>query len=55
MNAIRPRSPAVLKKYASTFKPIKLFTVEEMFGSAEQAQKKYFNDGGEFDQIYTVK
>lgn len=52
---IRPRNPAVLKKYSSTFKPIKLFTVEELFGSLSQAQKVHFNDGGQFDKIYTVK
>ena len=52
---IRPRSAAVLKKHANTFKPIKLFTVEEMFGSLSQAQKVHFADGGQFDKIYTVK
>ncbi|WP_395684850.1 sulfate ABC transporter substrate-binding protein [Caenimonas koreensis] len=54
-HSLRPRSAAVLKKYASSFKPIKLFTVEEMFGSLSQAQKVHFNDGGQFDKIYTVK
>jgi sulfate/thiosulfate transport system substrate-binding protein len=54
-HSIRPRSPAVLKKYANTFKPIKLFTVQEVFGSLAQAQKLYFADGGQFDQIYAVK
>ncbi|MES2785820.1 MAG: sulfate ABC transporter substrate-binding protein [Pseudomonadota bacterium] len=54
-HSIRPRSAAVLKKYAATFKPIKLFTVEELFGSLSQAQKVHFNDGGQFDKIYTVK
>jgi sulfate/thiosulfate transport system substrate-binding protein len=54
-HSIRPRSPAVLKKYASTFKPIKLFTVQELFGSLSEAQKVHFNDGGQFDKIYTVK
>jgi sulfate transport system substrate-binding protein len=52
---IRPRSQAVLKKYADRFKPIKLFTVQELFGSLSQAQKVHFNDGGEFDKLYTVK
>ena len=52
---IRPSNPAVLKKYADRFKPIKLFTVEEMFGSLSQAQKVHFNDGGQFDKIYTVR
>jgi sulfate/thiosulfate transport system substrate-binding protein len=54
-HSIRPRSPAVLKKYVGTFKPIKLFTVQEMFGSLSEAQKVHFNDGGQFDKIYTVK
>jgi sulfate transport system substrate-binding protein len=52
---IRPRNQAVLKKYATTFKPIKLFTVQELFGSLSEAQKVHFNDGGQFDKIYTVK
>jgi len=54
-HSIRPRNPAVLKKYASTFKPVKLFTVQELFGSLSEAQKVHFNDGGQFDKIYTVK
>ncbi len=52
---IRPRNPAVLKKYAAAFKPIPLFTVQELFGSLSEAQKVHFNDGGQFDKIYTVK
>jgi sulfate/thiosulfate transport system substrate-binding protein len=45
----------ILKKYSDTFKPIKLFTVQELFGSLSEAQKVHFNDGGQFDKIYTVK
>jgi sulfate transport system substrate-binding protein len=52
---IRPSNPAVLKKYSSTFKPIALFSVRDMFGSLSEAQKVHFNDGGQFDKIYTVK
>ena len=51
---IRPRSEAVLKKYAHNLKPIKLFPVSEYFGSLAEAQKVHFNDGGKFDQIYTT-
>ncbi len=51
---IRPRNEAVLKKYATAFKPIKLFNVEQYFGSLAEAQKVHFNDGGQFDKIYTV-
>lgn len=54
-HALRPRSPAVLKKYAATFKPIELVPVSEYFGSLSEAQKIHFNDGGQFDKIYTVK
>ncbi|TFZ04875.1 sulfate ABC transporter substrate-binding protein [Ramlibacter rhizophilus] len=52
---IRPRDPAVLKRHPDRFKPIQLFTVQEMFGSLSQAQKVHFNDGGQFDKIYTVR
>ncbi len=54
-HAIRPSDAAILKKYASTFKPIQLFTVGEFFGSLSEAQKMHFNDGGQFDKLYTVK
>ena len=52
-HALRPRSQAVLKKYADTFKPLQLFTVQELFGSLGEAQKVHFNDGGQFDKLYT--
>jgi sulfate transport system substrate-binding protein len=51
---IRPRNEAVLKKYATAFKPIKLFSVDQYFGSLAEAQKVHFNDGGQFDKIYTL-
>jgi len=54
-HALRPRSPAVLKKYATTFKPLTLVPVSEFFGSLGEAQKVHFNDGGQFDKLYTVK
>ncbi|SFP32767.1 sulfate ABC transporter substrate-binding protein [Variovorax sp. 770b2] len=52
-HALRPRSQTVLKKYAATFKPLQLFTVQELFGSLGEAQKVHFNDGGQFDKLYT--
>jgi len=54
-HALRPRNAAILKKYASTFKPLTLVPVSEFFGSLEEAQKVHFNDGGQFDKLYTVK
>ena len=54
-HALRPSNPAILKKYSKTFKPVQLFTVNEVFGSFAEAQKVHFNDGGNFDKLYTVK
>jgi len=51
-HAIRPRSEAVLQRYADVFKPLKQFTVAKYFGSLSEAQKVHFNDGGLFDAIY---
>jgi len=48
----RPKNQAILAKYADRFKPIELFTVSEIAGGWEQAQKVHFADGGIFDQIY---
>ncbi len=48
----RPSNSAIAKKYASTFKQIPLFTVDEVFGGWQNAQKTHFADGGSFDQIY---
>ena len=54
-HALRPTNQAILKKYSKTFKPLQLFTVNEVFGSFAEAQKVHFNDGGNFDKLYTVK
>ena len=54
-HALRPRSATLLKKYASTFKSIQRFSVAEYFGSLSEAQKVHFNDGGQFDKLYTVR
>lgn len=52
---LRPRSDAVAKKYAATFIPISLFTVDAVFGGWKNAQRKHFDDDGEFDRIYQAK
>ncbi|MFP4890001.1 sulfate ABC transporter substrate-binding protein [Paraburkholderia sp. EG304] len=48
---LRPRDKNVFAKHAAEFKPIKTFTVEQMFGSWQTAQDTHFSDGGTFDQI----
>lgn len=47
----RPRSEAVLGKYATQFTKLKLVTIDEAFGGWQKAQKTHFNEGGIFDQI----
>jgi sulfate/thiosulfate transport system substrate-binding protein len=51
-NYYRPRLDAVVQKYAAQFPAVKLFTVNELFGGWQKAQKTHFTDGGIFDQIY---
>ena len=51
----RPRSEAAFKKYNANFRQISLFTVDDVFGGWKAAQKKHFDDGGEFDKIYQNK
>jgi len=48
----RPKQQAVLAKYADRFKPVDLFTVNEVAGGWPEAQRVHFSDGGIFDQIY---
>jgi sulfate transport system substrate-binding protein len=52
---LRPRDAKVAKKYAKTLPALKLFTVDEVFGSLTQAQAEHFNDGGVFDQFYNKR
>lgn len=52
---LRPRDAKIAKKYAATLPTLKLFTVDEVFGSLKQAQTEHFKDGGVFDQFYTKK
>ena len=40
------------ERHAATFKAVKLFTIDEVFGGWQKAQKTHFADGGVFDQIY---
>ncbi|QGZ60403.1 sulfate ABC transporter substrate-binding protein [Paraburkholderia acidisoli] len=48
---LRPRNAQVLAKHANEFKPLKTFTVEQVFGSWQKAQATHFADGGTYDQI----
>lgn len=51
-NYYRPRSAAVAAKHTGDFPKLRLFTIDELFGGWQKAQKVHFADGGVFDQIY---
>ena len=51
-NYYRPIDEKIAKKYASQYPKLKLFTIEEVAGGWNKAQKTHFADGGVFDQIY---
>ena len=48
----RPRLESVAKKHDGRFPKVNLFTIDEVFGGWQKAQKTHFNDGGIFDRIY---
>ncbi|MFW1666256.1 MULTISPECIES: sulfate ABC transporter substrate-binding protein [Acinetobacter] len=50
-NFYRPRNADILKRYSSTFKPLKLVTIDKEFGGWTKVQKQHFDNGGVFDQL----
>lgn len=51
----RPRNKEIAAKYSGNFAKVKLFTIDQVFGGWDKAQKTYFGDGGVFDQIIIKK
>ncbi|WP_028239839.1 sulfate ABC transporter substrate-binding protein [Stutzerimonas azotifigens] len=51
----RPRNQSVAAEFAQQFPELKLVTIDDDFGGWKQAQPKFFNDGGVFDQIYEAR
>lgn len=51
-NFYRPRSDKVPAELTKQFPKLKLYTVDDTFGSWTRAQKTHFADGGVFDSIY---
>jgi sulfate transport system substrate-binding protein len=47
----RPRLESVAAKYANTFPKANSFTIDEVFGGWQKAQKTHFSQGGILDQI----
>jgi len=51
-NFYRPISDKAKQKYSGQFAPVKLVTIDDVFGGWQKAQKTYFADRAIFDQIY---
>jgi sulfate transport system substrate-binding protein len=51
----RPIDPKVAAQFDKLFPKIKLFTIDEVFGGWANAQPTHFNDGGQFDAIYSQR
>jgi sulfate transport system substrate-binding protein len=54
-NHYRPAVEAVAARHQSEFAPVKLFTIDGMFGGWSKAQKTHFYNGAASAQIYTDK
>lgn len=50
-NYYRPRDNVIAEKYQSRFPKLTLFTIDEVFGDWQSAQKIHFATGGVFDEI----
>src|SRR5690606_35577351 len=49
-NGNRVRDEAVAERFAASFKPVRLVTVDEVFGGWPAVNKKYFGSDGLLDQ-----
>jgi sulfate transport system substrate-binding protein len=47
----RPRLPEAEQKFRDTFPKVNVFTIDEVFGGWQKAQKTHFSEGGVFDQL----
>ncbi len=54
-NYYRPVDAKIAARFAKQFAPVKLVTIDAVFGGWQKAQKIHFADGGVFDQIYSLK
>ena len=48
----RPTLASVGAKYTKQFPKVNLFTIDQVFGGWQKANRIHFADGGVFDQIY---
>jgi sulfate transport system substrate-binding protein len=51
-NFFRPADPVVAARYAEQFPPMRLFTVDEVFGGWARAHEEHFADGAIYDRLF---
>jgi sulfate transport system substrate-binding protein len=51
-NFFRPFDADVRARYAAQFPTLRLFTIGEVFGGWESAQREHFADGGIYDRLF---
>jgi sulfate transport system substrate-binding protein len=51
-NFYRPSSPEILHQHSQSFSAIELFDIQKIAADWDEADKRFFADGGVFDQIY---
>jgi sulfate/thiosulfate transport system substrate-binding protein len=54
-NHFRPRDQSVVAKYSAQFPPVRMFTIDDVFGGWREAQTVHFNDGGIYDRIFSAE
>ena len=53
--ANRVQNPKVLERHKGDYPPVKLVTVEDVFGGWEKANKDHFADGGILDKVFVKR
>jgi sulfate transport system substrate-binding protein len=48
----RPYKPEILQKHSQSFGEVRQFTIQQIAGNWSEADRKFFADGGVFDQTY---
>jgi sulfate transport system substrate-binding protein len=51
-NFFRPFDGDVVSRYAEQFPTVRLFTIDDVFGGWQNAQKEHFADGGIYDRLF---
>jgi sulfate transport system substrate-binding protein len=51
-NFFRPTDPMVAEHYAEQFPPMRMFTVDDVFGGWARAQAEHFADGAFYDRLF---